>query len=77
MCIVGTGNALYYGMYEIINNKENERMSKYKYICVNCGTGQDRKYIDAMRKAGFNLQNLACRECGMDAIKTAENGINQ
>ena len=52
-------------------------MSKYKYICVNCGTGQKRKYIDAMRKAGFNLQNLACRECGMDAIKTAENGINQ
>jgi len=51
-------------------------MSKYKYICVNCGTGQKRKYIDAMRKAGFNLQNLACRECGMDAIKTAENGIN-
>jgi len=47
---------------------------KSKYVCVNCGAKQNRKYIDAMRKAGFAAYHLACKECGMHTIAEHKKG---
>lgn len=47
-------------------------MSKHKYTCSNCGAGQDRKYVEAMRKACFMARHLECRECGQQTVKEKE-----
>ena len=49
--------------------KGGKKDMKSKYICSNCRAGQDRKYVDAMRKAGFGLHHLACKMCGQQTIK--------
>lgn len=43
------------------------------YHCENCGQHQARKYIEAMRRAGFDLYHLRCGDCGQQAIR-ARNG---
>lgn len=41
---------------------------KNKYVCKNCNKGQNKKYVDAMRKAGFGLQHLKCKNCGQQTV---------
>jgi len=43
-----------------------------KYICNNCGTGQARKHVEAMVKGGFALHNIACKDCGQNAVAKNE-----
>jgi uncharacterized Zn finger protein len=47
-------------------------MRLHKYYCKNCGAGQDRKHVEAMRKAGFSPRHLECRECGQQAVTRRE-----
>jgi hypothetical protein len=47
---------------------------KPKYTCGNCGAAQGRKHIEAMRKAGFALHHLGCRECGQQTVTEPQRG---
>ena len=42
---------------------------RHKYICENCEAGQDRTYVEAMVAAGYRVGQIACRECGQQAIR--------
>jgi len=42
---------------------------RHKYICDNCEAGQDRTYVEAMVGAGYRVSQIACRECGQQAIR--------
>jgi len=42
---------------------------RHKYICENCEAGQDRTYVEAMVGAGYRVGQIACRECGQQAIR--------
>jgi DNA polymerase III alpha subunit (gram-positive type) len=46
---------------------------RHKYICENCEAGQDRTYVEAMVDAGYRVDQIACRECGQQAIRNQGN----
>jgi hypothetical protein len=39
-----------------------------------CNKAPDTKWIDAMRKAGFGLQHLKCKNCGVHHIFERDSG---
>lgn len=45
------------------------KKTRARYVCANCGAGQVASRIKAMRKAGWSLWHMSCRECGQSQIR--------
>ena len=38
--------------------------NRYKFYCTNCGASQNRKKVEGMLDADWQLKHLECWECG-------------